>query len=475
MKTGAMMIVDWNHPVLRLPANESRGNLVMRKIVGGRFTCESFLGFLFLLASIALVPTSSMADSIPNRDDRRPQSRVGPGNFYAPIGIVNHYGSIYNDGKEVFGARGTAFLISPCLAMTNYHVVFGSRSSREIEPNAVNLAKKIDSGMSIKKAGESMPPGHNYVMQFMVGENPDGTFKYKVDGYPFAWGEDFYGDGKDWTILQFHDCPGADLDIGWLDLKYVKNIRESNIWTAGYPGFKQPLLTDKMTLYRTDICYVYSELFNLSGFQHDCTTASGQSGSPIFTNSEGKIVVVGLVSRGSRSSEVTYVDPKARDELAVSSVVFLDEALPLIADDIKKYHLNNYNGRLFTGYLLNNTDIPTASRPRFVDAQETFPSMDQSAVSCYYNSMTVYCYSGTNLRGSRKVAQSVCQQSLHACSELWQCEKSGIAAISYKINGSKVYSTSICNSGNDLFNKWQTYKSLREKCQECSVEVWKLR
>src|SRR5204863_189111 len=62
------------------------------------------------------------------KDPREPQPQTDKWKKYGPIGIVRTNGEIPNldTGASIKGGRSTAFLVSPCHVLTNYHSVFGS-------------------------------------------------------------------------------------------------------------------------------------------------------------------------------------------------------------------------------------------------------------------------------------------------------------------------------------------------------------
>lgn len=166
----------------------------------------------------------------------------------------------------------TAFMVSPCHALTNFHSVFGQ---------AVDGDKNHTVTMTIQ-----------------------GSKPYKVIGTPVTWGTPFYMENdhvrysvaRDWTLLKV-TCVGLDPLIGWGIPRWGKpdapepSIEFDMLHTTGYPGDK-PL--DRPW---TATCAGHKIAENM--LFHDCATFDGASGSPIYILPHGMPVIVAMVTAGT--------------------------------------------------------------------------------------------------------------------------------------------------------------------------------
>jgi V8-like Glu-specific endopeptidase len=262
-------------------------------------------------------------DPITIHDPRHRQSQTGADKMFAPIGLF----STDNPVPHQAGANttlsfdmGTAFLVSPCFVMTNYHVVFGNRL---VEPES----------------------GQDFSGTFWVGGR-------KSHAVPVKYGEFYNYEWQDWALLQLdsdseHPCVGEDPNIGWVQLASVSSddALDKSLSTAGYPSDKP-----RSSLWRQDTCHVYEEL---SGRQYrglwttDCPTRPRASGSPIFFIQDGVLKVVALMHGHLGIVNGDEILPKwdpTRANLAVDMGKLMssdDEILKLIESDIYRYHQTN--------------------------------------------------------------------------------------------------------------------------------------
>ena len=284
------------------------------------------------------------------RDDRVPQTRRNQANGLAAIGRVITNRLLKDQRGRVIGqGSATAFLVSPCVALTNYHVVFGRRDRPEVTPDVLELGRQWSNQDQQGKSKITLPNDRDYSMTFMVGEKPDGTFKRIVVGRPYAFGDNELGMwASDWVALKFDgpNCPGADREIGYLPVDRSPNLKAGDrvLRTAGYPGLENPKITEKGTLYLTGACSYLADLVEGEhGFTHDCATRYGQSGSPIMTtDAKGQMTVVGI-AQGAFANETKSVLPsydpssqgsRSNANVAVGVRALLPEVAPLIAKDL---------------------------------------------------------------------------------------------------------------------------------------------
>lgn len=284
------------------------------------------------------------------RDDRVPQTRRNQANGFAAIGrvVTNR---LWKDetGRVIGQGTGTAFLVSPCVALTNYHVVFGGRVRETVIPDVRELNRQWRNRDSQGRQIITLPNDRDYSMTFMVGENRDGTFKRAVVGRPVAFGDDSLGEfARDWVAIKFDEpnCPGADNEIGWLPLDPSPNLRAGDrvLRTAGYPGRENPGITNRGTLFSTGTCrFLGQSGTGEHDFTHDCAARRGQSGSPIMiTDANGRLTVVGI-DQGSLLPERPGILPtydhsslasRENANIAVGVRALLLEVAPLIARDL---------------------------------------------------------------------------------------------------------------------------------------------
>src|SRR5689334_5163514 len=145
-------------------------------------------------------------------EDNREQMRREPGTGLRPIGAV--YDARAN-------GYGTAFLISPCHVLTNYHLVLPA-----------DRVVTFNTGSDLT---------------FYVGA-PSGEQPYtsKTRAWPVAWGGYTVNDGgrirfrprEDWAVLKLEECLGAR--YGFMSLRPISaaeaRILGPKLATAGFPG-----------------------------------------------------------------------------------------------------------------------------------------------------------------------------------------------------------------------------------------------
>jgi V8-like Glu-specific endopeptidase len=284
-------------------------------------------------------------------DDRVVQTRRNQAFGYAAIGRF-YTSRIFTDAKgKEFRRAGTGFLVSPCVALTNYHVIFGSDKVDRIIQVARELNRQFrDNRDAQGHINITVPNDIDYSMTFMVGERPDGTFKWQVLGRPVAFGnmDKQGGEGSDWAAIKFDEpsCPGSDSEIGWLDLVDLPYDEMSNLAleTAGYPVDRNHnrTINHMNLLYRTSrVCHSFGQFLDEDAFVHDCSMTEGDSGSPVYFVDHGHFNVVGL-NAGSASEEEGRTLPnfarrseefETYENRGPAVKAFLQEVLPIIARD----------------------------------------------------------------------------------------------------------------------------------------------
>jgi V8-like Glu-specific endopeptidase len=243
------------------------------------------------------------------RDPRREQPQTGDGKIYAPIGTVVTDVPVQLQGRDTKPARtrGTAFLVSPCYAMTNYHAVFG-----ELRRPVTEEDQK------------------HYTVAFHLG----GTETHAV---PVAQGQYDRDRNRDYALLKLDTCVGADPGIGWLRIgPLAPNGDTHEVAVAGYPGDKPGNV-----LWLQDKCHLFG-IRNSFVRTTDCADSRGSSGSPVAVQENGALRVVGIIrSERNRTEGVLpkYDDAHANIAVDMFRLLRMDSIVAkLILDDVLKFY-----------------------------------------------------------------------------------------------------------------------------------------
>ena len=240
--------------------------------------------------------------------------------MFAPIGLFwTNQPVIHQAGATTtaFASEGTAFLVSPCLIMANFHTVYGNR---RVEPEG--------------------------------GQDFSGTIRVSRKNFhavPIRYGAYYDYEWQDWVLLKLdsdgeHPCAGEDPEIGWAQLTALPQDDAPNqvLSVAGHPGDK-PL----GVLWRQDVCHLYEMMpeQQIRGlWTTDCATRPGASGSPIFFIQDGVLKVVALMQGHIEPAHLGEIlpkwDPRAAN-LAVDMGKILSsdsEVMNLIRSDIDRFN-----------------------------------------------------------------------------------------------------------------------------------------
>lgn len=253
-------------------------------------------------------------------DPRHLQPQTDEDRTFAPIGLISTNQPVPHQNGAVTTLNldmATAFLVSPCYVLTNYHVIFGNQKS---EPAA----------------------DRDYAATFRAGGKKSRAVPIKHGRfYAIYW--------QDWVLLRLdsdaeHPCLGEDANIGWVRLTPLPSDVAPNkaLSTAGYPSDKAGL-----SLWRQDRCHLFEKE---DGRQYsglwttDCPTRPRASGSPIFFVQDGVLMVVALMEGHLGSVNGNEILPKwdpNRANLAVDMGKILSsdaDILKLITLDIDRYY-----------------------------------------------------------------------------------------------------------------------------------------
>ncbi len=244
-------------------------------------------------------------------DPRRSVSRIGDGAWLAAIGgtYTNSNVPVPREPWRQAVVDGTAFRISPCLILTNYHTVFGA---------------------------SSQPDRDSYTNTF-ISISPAGDVYLRHQALPVVWGPmNLSAESKDdWAILELEE--GGCVDSGWLQLQplAIEDIANTEVTLAGYPTDRP---RNSLTAHVDCLLVLYDHPSAPETILHRCATRPGSSGSPLIVQpADGPPFVIGI-HQGSINEVDTllfaYDDSIAGIAIGIQRV--LDGAGPLIDADLAR-------------------------------------------------------------------------------------------------------------------------------------------
>lgn len=219
-------------------------------------------------------------------DPRRVLQRNGTD--FAKVGIfqTDQKSQYYGINPNALIMYGTAFLVSPCLIMTNAHVPFHMSESKK-NPNRF-YESTINPQGSLRDSG---------YFRYGVGSNGRG-FSLGSRAFPIAWGAStlsFYNEIKDdWSIARLETCDSDRNrnDYPRISAPTTERIEVLTVAYAGFPLEKEPNSLDDFELIVQANCNAIMS----DRMTSDCQSAHGASGSPIFVMYGGHIEVFGIMS-----------------------------------------------------------------------------------------------------------------------------------------------------------------------------------
>lgn len=183
-----------------------------------------------------------------------------------PVGMVSAEFALRK--TKTFGSipagGGTAFLVSPCYAMTSYHVLFGG-TDLVLDPMTTYPVTVVFGLVGTDR----LPPSIR------------GTVRY--------WGS-ATGAEPDLALIRLDGCPGATL--GWYDLPRPRDRRLLPSMGLAMASISRDRSTTRISLQRE--CAVHAYLQRRGWLLHDCATREGASGAPILAGLTGAPLVVGV-------------------------------------------------------------------------------------------------------------------------------------------------------------------------------------
>jgi V8-like Glu-specific endopeptidase len=215
------------------------------------------------------------------------------------------------DGAETWTHRGTGFLVGPRHVLTNHHVV--------VDNNDADINPMLDVS----------PTGFSFQVYPGRLQNADlngGPWNVQsVVWGPDAWNGLFWG-GEDYALLILEDDPDRSGTLGRMGMCSPSNhtIEGLLVHTAGYPGNSQQCVNSPNPegwcdgwMYQ-QACSVIDHNLYPEEFGHDCSTADGQSGSPLWVSecdSSSAVCAVGLHTGKLGTGRAKRLDPATVDYL----------------------------------------------------------------------------------------------------------------------------------------------------------------
>ncbi|MBS0409782.1 MAG: trypsin-like peptidase domain-containing protein [Proteobacteria bacterium] len=264
------------------------------------------------LGQALLPPPAARANvfSPDGADPRHVQARVDQP--FDAIGVVDTDDAVPLQGDDDHltyeRMEATAFLVSPCYVLTNFHAVFGDDAAR------VDRRKR-------------------YGVTFKVGARNNGRgFAARAHGVPLFWGDMARNhEQADWAVVRLDHCLGADRRIGWLDLspRPITAFSSQLVSVAGFPAGM-----DENHLWRADGCHLLARQGEPSLWSSDCAASPGASGSPVFLMENGAPKVVGLMegAEEDRPDILRQFDPQLAN-LVVDIAAVVGDAKVMAALD----------------------------------------------------------------------------------------------------------------------------------------------
>ncbi len=183
-----------------------------------------------------------------------------------PVGTVTS--EFYLRNKNGVGGvapgMGTAFLVSPCYAMTNYHVLFGGM---DFTPN----------------------PTGTYPVTLRFGLGNRGKPALSVKGRVRFWGSASSTE-PDIALIRLNSCPGALL--GWYDFAAMRDSRQLSATPLTMPSYSSDRSMTQLSIQQG--CNAHGYVPKRGWLLHDCGTRQGASGAPIIAKLSGVPTVIAI-------------------------------------------------------------------------------------------------------------------------------------------------------------------------------------
>jgi V8-like Glu-specific endopeptidase len=183
-----------------------------------------------------------------------------------PVGTVTSEFFLRNKNGigGVASGMGTAFMVSPCYAMTNYHVLFGGTN---FTPNPIGT----------------------YLVTLRFGLGNSGEPALSVKGRVRYWGS-ASSTAPDIALVRLNGCPGVQL--GWYELAAMRDSRQLSATPLTMPSFSSDRSMERLSIQQG--CRAHAYVPKRGWLLHDCATRKGASGAPLIANLSGVPTVIGI-------------------------------------------------------------------------------------------------------------------------------------------------------------------------------------
>ena len=236
-----------------------------------------------------LVKLSSNGDEEP--EARTIDERVAIDRNSAEFKQLNAIGVITHAKQQKIG---TGFMVSPCLMLTNNHVVY-------VDPEKETPVLGKDLYFSVGQTGSKTRP-----------------FKYqKVKGKVIDFNSEYNGSIQatsfDWALVKVDKVKDENENlvnlgdkVGFLKIAQAspeRMVKQKRLITAGYPGIKAVINENYANIYADLNCKIYGST-PFGYVEHTCQATGGQSGSPILAKGkDGNLYAVSMISGGAKTND----------------------------------------------------------------------------------------------------------------------------------------------------------------------------
>jgi PAS domain-containing protein len=263
------------------------------------------------VVGLLLRPYFSLANvfSVDGASPIRLRDRLGPP--YSAVGMVESVNpvTLSADQPSAALARGTGFMVSPCYAMTAYHVPFGIQRfpSPDQQPDAA----------------------------ISLGEKGAGFLYLRLPAKVVRWGDFLHDRRQDWVLMRVDGCPGRDSRLGWLRLATAADayLGRGAAATAGYD-----VAYAATQLVGQNDCYLGHPAAHSFTLPHYCAARAGLSGAPIYVRSPEGTQVVAIDTAEQQPTatvlKVALFTSRPNTATYVPEVLAQSDVAALIANDI---------------------------------------------------------------------------------------------------------------------------------------------
>ncbi len=226
------------------------------------------------------------------------------------IGEIESSDTLYDKSGNVLHYYSTAIIVSPCLALTNHHVVFGD----ELRPQ----------------------PGKSYAMKLRAGVSPNRSIPFlgSTTATPVAYGRRGAAASDDWALLRLTSCIGERPEIGWIDfsLKSPADLIGNAVAVAGFAGDRN----------RGCLSFSLGKAMSIDPangmVKYSASASGGQSGGAVLMKEDGETRLVGIhtlefLGPGGVNTFDAYDPQQANEFTPLANILNHPEVRKLIADD----------------------------------------------------------------------------------------------------------------------------------------------